>query len=70
MVGSVYRGPAPGAKPFVEVGSKVNAGDRVLIVEAMKTFNDIMAHKAGTVTAIMVEDKTPVEYGQVLMVIE
>lgn len=70
MVGTVFRGPAPGAKPFVEIGSKVNAGDRVLIVEAMKTFNDIMAHKSGTITAIVVEDKTPVEYGQILMVIE
>jgi acetyl-CoA carboxylase biotin carboxyl carrier protein len=70
MVGTAYLGPAPGAKPFVEVGQKVNQGDRVLIVEAMKTFNDIVAPRAGTVTAFLIEDKQPVEYGQPLMIIE
>ncbi|CAM5765594.1 acetyl-CoA carboxylase biotin carboxyl carrier protein subunit [Labrys miyagiensis] len=70
MVGTAYLGSGPGAKPFVEVGSKVNQGDRVLIVEAMKTFNDIAAPKSGTVTALFIEDKQPVEYGQPLMIIE
>ncbi len=70
MVGTAYLGPAPGAKPFVEVGQKVNQGDRVLIVEAMKTFNDIVAPRAGTVAAFLIEDKQPVEYGQPLMIIE
>ena len=70
MVGTAYLGAAPGAKPFVEVGSKVAQGDRVLIVEAMKTFNDILAPKSGTVTRIFLEDKNPVEFGQLLMIIE
>ena len=70
MVGTAYRRPAPEAKPFVEVGSKVSAGDKLLLVEAMKTFNEIVAPRAGTVTAIFVEDGTPVEYGEPLLVIE
>jgi acetyl-CoA carboxylase biotin carboxyl carrier protein len=70
MVGTAYLGAAPGAKPFVEIGSKVNQGDRVLIVEAMKTFNDIVAPRSGTVTAFLIEDKQPVEYNQPLMIIE
>jgi len=70
MVGTAYRRPSPDAKPFVEVGSKVQAGDKVLLVEAMKTFNEITAPRSGTVTAIMVEDGTPVEYGEPLLVIE
>jgi acetyl-CoA carboxylase biotin carboxyl carrier protein len=70
MVGTAYLGAAPGAKPFIEVGSKVSQGDRVLIVEAMKTFNDIVAARSGTVTALFIEDKQPVEYGQPLMIIE
>ncbi|PVE23187.1 acetyl-CoA carboxylase biotin carboxyl carrier protein [Microvirga sp. KLBC 81] len=70
MVGTAYRKPSPDAKPFVEVGSKVQAGDKVLLVEAMKTFNEIVAPRAGTVTAIYVEDGTPVEYGEPLLVIE
>jgi acetyl-CoA carboxylase biotin carboxyl carrier protein len=70
MVGTAYRKPSPEAKPFVEVGSKVQAGDKVLLVEAMKTFNEIVAPRAGTVTAIFVEDGTPVEYGEPLLVIE
>ncbi|MFO0346059.1 MAG: acetyl-CoA carboxylase biotin carboxyl carrier protein [Labrys sp. (in: a-proteobacteria)] len=70
MVGTVSLGPAPGAKPFIEIGAKVNQGDRVLIVEAMKTFNDILAPRSGTVTRVLVEDKNPVEYGQALMIIE
>jgi acetyl-CoA carboxylase biotin carboxyl carrier protein len=70
MVGTAYRKPSPDAKPFVEIGSKVDAGDKVLLVEAMKTFNEIVAPRAGTVTAIFVEDGTPVEYGEPLLVIE
>ena len=61
---------APDAKNFVEIGSKVAAGDKVLLVEAMKTFNEIVAPRAGTITAIFVEDGTPVEYGEPLLVIE
>ena len=63
-------GPRPSAKAFVEVGSQVEAGDKLLLVEAMKTFNDIVAPRAGTVTAILVEDGQPVEYGEPLLVIE
>ena len=70
MVGTAFRKPSPEAKPFVEVGSKVEAGDKVLLVEAMKTFNEIVAPRGGTVTAIFVEDGTPVEYGEPLLVIE
>jgi len=70
MVGTAYRKPSPEAKNFVEIGSKVQAGDKVLLVEAMKTFNEIVAPRAGTVTAIFVEDGTPVEYGEPLLVIE
>jgi acetyl-CoA carboxylase biotin carboxyl carrier protein len=70
MVGTVYRKPSPDAKPFVEVGSRVEAGDKLLLVEAMKTFNDITAPRSGTVTAIFVEDGQPVEYGEQLLVIE
>jgi len=70
MVGTAYCRPSPDAKPFVEVGSKVQAGDKVLLVEAMKTFNEITAPRAGTVTAVLVEDGTPVEYGEPLLVIE
>ena len=70
MVGTAYRKPSPDAKDFVEVGSKVQAGEKVLLVEAMKTFNEIVAPRAGTVTAIFVEDGTPVEYGEPLLVIE
>lgn len=70
MVGTAYRRPSPDAKPFVEIGSVVKAGERVLLVEAMKTFNDIVAPRAGTVVAILVEDGQPVEYGEPLLVIE
>ena len=70
MVGTAYRKPSPDQKSFVEVGSKVEAGDKVLLVEAMKTFNEIVAPRGGTVTAIFVEDGTPVEYGEPLLVIE
>ncbi len=70
MVGTAYRRASPGTKAFVEVGSKVAAGDKILLIEAMKTFNDIVAPRAGTVTMIFVDDGQPVEYGQPLMAIE
>ncbi len=70
MVGTAYRRPSPDAKAFVDVGSVVKAGDKILLVEAMKTFNDIVAPRSGTVTAIFVEDKQPVQYGETLMIIE
>jgi acetyl-CoA carboxylase biotin carboxyl carrier protein len=70
MVGTAYRRPSPDAPPFVEIGSQVKAGDKIMLIEAMKTFNDIVAPRAGTVTAILVEDSVPVEYGQPLIVIE
>jgi acetyl-CoA carboxylase biotin carboxyl carrier protein len=69
MVGTVYLRPSPDSKAFIEVGTHVAAGHKVLLIEAMKTFNDIVAHKTGVVTAILVEDGQPVEYGQPLMVI-
>ena len=70
MVGTAYRRPSPDSKAFVEVGSQVKAGDKILLIEAMKTFNDIVAPRAGVVTAILVEDGQPVEYGEPLLVIE
>lgn len=70
MVGTAYRSPEPGAPPFVEVGTKVAAGQTLLIIEAMKTMNQIPAPRAGVVLAILVEDGQPVEYGEPLAVIE
>jgi acetyl-CoA carboxylase biotin carboxyl carrier protein len=70
MVGTAYHSPEPGAKKFIEIGSKVSEGQTVLIVEAMKTMNQIPAHRSGTITRILVEDAQPVEYGQPLVVIE
>ena len=70
MVGTVYRRASPEAKPFVEVGGTVKAGDKILLVEAMKTFNEIVAPRSGTVSAVLVDDGQPVEYGQPLLVIE
>jgi acetyl-CoA carboxylase biotin carboxyl carrier protein len=70
MVGTVYRRASPEAKPFVEVGAVVKAGDKLLLVEAMKVFNEIVAPRAGKIVEIFVEDATPVEYGQPLLVIE
>lgn len=70
MVGTAYRRPSPGATAFIEVGSQVKQGEKLLLVEAMKTFNEIVAPRAGTVTHILVEDGQPVEYGEPLVVIE
>ena len=70
MVGTAYRSPEPGAARFAEVGTKVAEGQTVLIIEAMKTMNQIPAHRSGTVTRILVEDSQPVEYGEPLVVIE
>ncbi|MBP0617105.1 acetyl-CoA carboxylase biotin carboxyl carrier protein [Jiella mangrovi] len=69
MVGTVYLSPAPGAKQFVEVGQTVSEGETLLIIEAMKTMNQIPAPRAGTVTKILVENAQPVEYGEALVVI-
>lgn len=70
MVGTAYLRPAPETPPFVAIGSQVKAGDKIMLIEAMKTFNEIVAPRAGTVIAILVEDSQPVEYGQPLIVIE
>jgi acetyl-CoA carboxylase biotin carboxyl carrier protein len=70
MVGTAYFAPEPGARPFVEVGSKVKAGDTLLIIEAMKTMNQIPSTRTGTITQILIEDGQPVEFGESLMVIE
>jgi acetyl-CoA carboxylase biotin carboxyl carrier protein len=70
MVGTAYWSPEPGAKPFIEVGSKVSAGQTLLIIEAMKTVNQIPSPRAGTVTQILVEDGQPVEFGEPLVIIE
>jgi len=70
MVGTAYAAAEPGAKPFIEVGSKVKAGDTLLIVEAMKTMNQIPAPRAGTVIQILFEDGQPVEFGEPLVIIE
>ena len=70
MVGTAYRGPEPGAMPFVDIGSQVATGATLLIIEAMKTINQIPAPRAGTVTRILFEDGQPVEFGESLMIIE
>ena len=70
MVGTAYWAPEPGAKPFIDVGSKVSAGQTLLIIEAMKTMNQIPSPRAGTVTQILVEDGQPVEFGEPLVIIE
>ncbi|MCJ2132144.1 acetyl-CoA carboxylase biotin carboxyl carrier protein [Methylobacterium sp. E-045] len=70
MVGTAYRRPSPDAKAFVDIGSQVAAGEKLLLIEAMKTFNEIVAPRAGTVTAIFFEDGQPVEFGEPLLVIE
>ena len=70
MVGTAYRSPEPGKPAFIEVGAKVSEGQTLLIIEAMKTMNQIPAHRSGTVTRILVQDAQPVEYGEPLVVIE
>jgi acetyl-CoA carboxylase biotin carboxyl carrier protein len=70
MVGVAYLAPEPGAAPFIMLGTKVAQGQTVLLIEAMKTFNQIKAPKAGTVTRILIESGMPVEFGEPLLVIE
>ena len=70
MVGTAYRSPEPTSPPFIEVGTRVQQGDTLLIIEAMKTMNQIPAPRSGTVTAIFFENGQPVEFGEVLAVIE
>jgi acetyl-CoA carboxylase biotin carboxyl carrier protein len=70
MVGTAYLAAAPGAKPFVDVGSQVKAGDTLLIIEAMKTMNQIPAPRSGTVTQVLIENGQPVEFGEPLIIIE
>jgi len=70
MVGTVYLAPAPGARPFIEVGATIKEGQTLLIIEAMKTMNQIPSPRSGKVTEILVNDAQPVEYGQPLVVIE
>jgi acetyl-CoA carboxylase biotin carboxyl carrier protein len=70
MVGTAYLSSEPGARPFIEVGSKVAVGQTLLIIEAMKTMNQIPSTRAGTVTQILVEDGQPVEFGEPLVIIE
>src|SRR3954470_17286831 len=70
MVGTAYVGAEPGARPFVEVGARVETGDTLLIVEAMKTMNQIPSPRSGTVIQVLIEDGQPVEFGEPLMIIE
>jgi acetyl-CoA carboxylase biotin carboxyl carrier protein len=70
MVGVAYLAPEPGAPPFVSVGQSVAAGQTLMLIEAMKTFNQIKAPKAGTVTAVLVQSGAPVEYGEALLILE
>jgi len=69
MVGTFYRSPSPDAKPFVEVGATVKAGETICVLEAMKLMNEIEADASGTIKAILVENGQPVEYGQALFII-
>ncbi|MCP4383706.1 MAG: acetyl-CoA carboxylase biotin carboxyl carrier protein [Hyphomicrobiales bacterium] len=70
MVGTAYLSPEPGARPYVDIGEHVRSGQTVMIVEAMKTMNQIPAPRSGTLTRILIEDGQPVEYGEPLMIIE
>ena len=70
MVGTFYAAPAPGAKPFVDIGSKVKPGDTLCVIEAMKMMNQIESEVAGKVVSVLVENGTPVEFGQALFIIE
>ena len=70
MVGVAYLSPEPGSSAFVAVGDHVTAGQTVLLIEAMKTFNQIKSPKAGTITRILVENSSPVEFGEVMMIVD
>jgi acetyl-CoA carboxylase biotin carboxyl carrier protein len=70
MVGTFYSGPAPGAKPFVEIGTEVKPGDTLCVIEAMKMMNQIESEVAGRVVSILVENGHPVEFGQALFIVE
>lgn len=70
MVGTAYLSPSPGARPFIEIGQKVKEGQTLMIIEAMKTMNQIASPRAGTVTAILINDAAPVEFGELLVVVE
>jgi acetyl-CoA carboxylase biotin carboxyl carrier protein len=70
MVGTAYLAPEPGKPNFVSIGDKITAGQTLLIIEAMKTFNPIKAPKAGTVTQILIDNAQPVEFGEALMIVE
>lgn len=70
MVGTAYISPEPGAAPFIQVGDKVTEGQTILIIEAMKTMNNIPSTKSGTVKQILVDDAQPVEFGEPLIVVE
>jgi len=70
MVGTFYSGPAPGAKPFVEIGTEVKAGDTLCVIEAMKMMNQVESEFAGRIVSVLVENGSPVEFGQTLFVIE
>lgn len=70
MVGTVYLAPAPGERPFVEIGQTVNVGDTICVIEAMKMFNQIEADKAGTISARLVDNGNPIEFDQPLFIIE
>ena len=70
MVGTIYRGPEPGAANFVEIGTRVSQGQTLMIIEAMKTMNHIPAPRAGTVTQVLIENGQPVEFGEPMVIIE
>lgn len=70
MVGTAYLSPEPGADPFIKVGEQVKEGQTLMIVEAMKTMNHIAAPRSGTITAILIEDQQPVEFGELLLILE
>ena len=70
IIGTAYHAPEPGAKKFVEVGKKIKKGDTIMIVEAMKTMNHVPSPKEGTVTKICIQDGQPVEFGQLLILID
>jgi acetyl-CoA carboxylase biotin carboxyl carrier protein len=70
MVGTVYLQPQPGANPFVQVGDRVNAGQTLLVIEAMKTMNPVPAPRAGVIVQLLIEDAQPIEFGEPLIIIE